>query len=587
MTLDEALAILDTLFQQKPLNSAKEQVFREIWEGRTYEEMADLLKYEVNYIKHIGSELLLSLSQALNTKVTKSNCHTVIRRFSRSMSVEESHSATVNTITKNNLNIEISNLTFKPFKLKNSPKLVYSQKPFTNQKQDWVNAVKDVSIFYGRQQELNLLEEWIIEAHCPLVVLSGMGGVGKTTLSRKLAQQVKTEFDYLIWCSLDNAPLLEDLLQNIIKIFSNNQQENALPNSVDALISQLIIYLSEYRCLFILDNVESILQNGANAGTYREGYEQYKELFKQIIERKHRSCLMLASREKLTEAVYIDSEKVSVPSLQLNGLNIDESQQLLKAAELTGEDQERQQLIKRYQGNPQALKIVSTSIQELFGGEISEFLKLGTLVFGSISNLLEQQVYRLTDLERQVMYWLAINREPVKVSTLLEDLSSTISPARLLDALESLERRSLIEKNAARFTQQPMVMEYMSEQLIEQIFQEIVTDCPNLLFSHALIKVQAKDYIQENQIRVILEPLINRLSSSFKSKQELENQLQRILIKLKAEYYTNSKYGHENIINLLCHMKVVYSVTFKNESNILASTSNEQSIKLRNMFTVR
>lgn len=51
-----------------------------------------------------------------------------------------------------------------------------------------------------------------------------MGVVGKKTLSIKLAQQVKTEFDYLIWCSLDNAPLLEDLLQNMIKIFSNNQQ---------------------------------------------------------------------------------------------------------------------------------------------------------------------------------------------------------------------------------------------------------------------------------------------------------------------------------------------------------------------------
>ncbi|WP_442949493.1 NB-ARC domain-containing protein [Nostoc sp.] len=64
----------------------------------------------------------------------------------------------------------------------------------------------------------------MIEAHCPLVVLLRMGVVGKTTLSIKLAQQVKTEFDYLIWCSLDNTPLLEDLLQNMIKIFSNNQQ---------------------------------------------------------------------------------------------------------------------------------------------------------------------------------------------------------------------------------------------------------------------------------------------------------------------------------------------------------------------------
>ncbi|MEH2009463.1 NB-ARC domain-containing protein [Nostoc sp.] len=567
MTVDEALAILDTLFQHKSLNSAKEQVFREIWEGRTYEEMADILKYEVNYIKHIGSELLLSLSQALNTKVTKSNCHTVMRRLSRSISMEESHSTTVNTLTKDNLNIEITKLNVQPLKLVNAPKLVYSQREFTNQKQDWVSAVKDISIFYGRQKELDFLKQWIIKDHCHLVVMSGMGGVGKTTLSIKLVQQIQTEFDYVIWCSLDNAPLLEDLLQDMMKIFSPNQQENTLPTSVEGLISELTIYFTKYRCLIILDNVESILQSGYKAGTYRKGYEEYKELFKQIIEGYHQSCLMLTTRENLAEVVYIEKEKSSVSYLQLSGLNIYELQQLLKATELTGEDQERQQLIKRYQGNPKALKIVSASIKELFGGEISEFLKLGTLVVGSISNLLEQQVCRLTDLERQLMYWLAINREPVKVSTLLEDFSPTISPARLLEALESLERRSLIEKNAGRFTQQHMVMEYMSEQLIEQVYQEIVTDSPNLLFSHALIKVQAKDYIQKNQIRVILEPLINRLSSSFKSKQELEHQLQRILLRLKAEYYTNSKYGYENIISLLGHMKVIYSVTFTLKQN--------------------
>ncbi|MEH2252396.1 hypothetical protein [Nostoc sp.] len=55
-------------------------------------------------------------------------------------------------MTKNNLNIEIINLNSKPFKLKKSPKLVYYQRPFTHQQQDWENVVKNVSIFYGHQQ---------------------------------------------------------------------------------------------------------------------------------------------------------------------------------------------------------------------------------------------------------------------------------------------------------------------------------------------------------------------------------------------------------------------------------------------------
>jgi hypothetical protein len=37
-------------------------------------------------------------------------------------------------------------------------------------------------------------------------------------------------------------------------------------------------------------------------------------------------------------------------------------------------------LIKLYRGNPLALNIVSTTIQDLFNGNVSEFLKQNTLV---------------------------------------------------------------------------------------------------------------------------------------------------------------------------------------------------------------
>jgi len=40
---------------------------------------------------------------------------------------------------------------------------------------------------------------------------------------------------------------------------------------------------------------------------------------------------------------------------------------------------------------------------------------------------------------------------------------------------ESLGRRSLIEKHAGYFTLQPVVMEYVIDQLIEQVCEEIAT----------------------------------------------------------------------------------------------------------------
>ena len=70
--------------------------------------------------------------------------------------------------------------------------------------QDWGEA-PDVSVFYGRTEELATLEQWIVRDRCRLIVLLGMGGVGKTALAVKVGQQVQSEFDYVIWRSLHNA----------------------------------------------------------------------------------------------------------------------------------------------------------------------------------------------------------------------------------------------------------------------------------------------------------------------------------------------------------------------------------------------
>ncbi len=446
---------------------------------------------------------------------------------------------------------------------KSDPDLWKLQALMNPKRIDWEDEFS-VSMFYGRTTELVLLEQWIIQEDSRVVALLGMGGIGKTALAAKLVYEIKGRFEYIIWRSLYNAPSLFDLLADLIQFFSNNQvSEIDLSNRIDNRISQLINYLQQHRCLIILDNAETILQSGGIAGNYREGYEDYGQLIRRLGQAIHQSSLVLTSREKPKDVASLEGEILPVRSLQLRGFCEEDAKIIFHSKGLLGDDPTQKELFERYRGNPLALKIVATTIQDIFNGNISEFLEQKIAVFNDINALIKQQEERLSDLEREVIYWLAVNREPTTLSQLQEDIVSIGTSRKLIEALESLSRRSLIdkvtakevEKSAALFSIQPVLMEYLTSKLIQQVCEEIVTQKIVLLKSHALSKAEAKDHFRENQIRFILKPLIDELLTIFKNQTILENQLTQILSNLQKEYPHELGYTGGNILNLLCQLK--------------------------------
>ncbi len=357
--------------------------------------------------------------------------------------------------------------------------------------------------------------------------------------------------------------------------FLSRQQEAQIPDNIDEVISMLMQYLRQHRCLLVLDNAEAILQGGLRAGYYREGYEDYGRLFQQVAQMVHQSCLVLTSREKLREIKVLEGDSFPVRSLQLQGLTVPQGRDLLQSkSSFSGSEPDWNVLVKHYAGNPLALKIVAPAIQEFFSGNVSEFVHYvhqDLFLFDDIRDLLGRQFNRLSASEQQVMYWLAINREWVSLTELEADLLPTVAPGELLEILDSLLRRSLIEKatptllairssnrnatNMTLFTLQPVVMEYVIERLIERLCEEISTQRLNLFQFLALQKATAKDYVRETQIRLILQPIITKLLRQFKAKTRLEQKLLKILETLRQECPHQPGYAGGNILNLLCRMQ--------------------------------
>ncbi|MEH2244271.1 NB-ARC domain-containing protein [Nostoc sp.] len=434
-----------------------------------------------------------------------------------------------------------------------------SVKPIAGKPPDWGEAPSISGNFYGREAELSVLKQWIVKDKCRLVALLGMGGIGKSTLSVKLAEEVQYDFEYIIWRSLRNAPPLKELLANPI-LFLSDEKEIELPETVDSQITLLIKYLRKQRCLLVLDNAETILQGGDRAGEYREGYEAYGQLLKRVGEEAHQSCLVLNSREKPKEFAPLEGETSPVRTLLLPGLGEIEGQEILKDKGIFGSKQDWAKLVDNYSGNPLALKLVSEPIRELFAGNIATFIEQGEIIFGDTRNLLDQQFERTSDLEKEIIYWLGIKRELVSIDELLDDIVHPLPKRKLLEALESLRRRSLIEQKSGDkstfFTLQPVVMEYINDLLIEEICQEIINGKINLCNSHALMGATAKDYVYEIQIRLIIKPLLERLVNIFLTPKNIEYQLTQILDKQRDRLVNKPGYLSGNIVNFLTQLNI-------------------------------
>lgn len=424
-----------------------------------------------------------------------------------------------------------------------------------NSRQDWGEAPES-SAFYGRTEEIATLEQWIVKDRCRLVAILGMGGIGKTSLAVKLAKQIQGEFKYVIWRSLRRAISVNNLLDEIIPRLSH-QQKVYLPEDVDSKISQLIEHLRRHRCLLVLDDIEAILSNGV-AGHYREGYEKYGELLQRVGEQPHQSCLVIISLEKPREVGLLERDNISIRSLLLQGLKKQEASEILSSRGLA-QANEWETLIKVYRGNPLSLKIISTTIHELFDGSVTDFLGYDTLVVGDINNLLYQQFQRLSELEKDIMYFLAIEQEPVPLSKLTKQLFIPIPLSDLLAALDSLSQRSLIEKSQESgdsFTLQPVIMEYVTNQLVEQICREIRTqqiDKIRSLKNHILIKTH--NDTEEVQASPILTRIKNKLRTIFRSEKLIESKLTEMRALLQENSPLEVGYASDNVRNLLMQLK--------------------------------
>ncbi len=444
MKLEIALNFVNRILldkAQRQLRPPEITIFRGTWEGMTYEQMANSSSYSANYLmRDIAPKFWKLLSNALGENVGKNSLKLTLTKLYDLSQINENKYFQTQDIKNNQLLSSVSNSR---------------------------NTSVFTSHFYGYARELAILRRCVTVERASLLGLWGLSGMGKTALMKRLGEEVQDQFDTIIWRSLEHSPALNSLIADILK------SEFALVEKDSSrLLSQLLAQMRSRSCLILLDGLEALLQGETLSGRYVSSYEDYEIFFRVVGESSHQSCVVVTSLENFNGIFQGIGNDALIGSLKISGLSLSDAQSLMKAAQLQGQ-KSWPSLIEYYQGNPAMLTIATQIIQELFGGNVSEFIGQKSLVFGEIDRLLHKSFCRLSVLEREILYWLASEAKPMSLGEIKKGIPWSIYPVELIEAIESLIQRALLEaqqrEEQSVFVLPPMIQEFVTNQFIAQI----------------------------------------------------------------------------------------------------------------------
>lgn len=452
------------------------------WKGMTYEQMANSSAYSANYLmRDVAPKFWKLLSIVLEKNVGKNNLRQTLEQLYRS----------------------------SPHKVE--PKLTHvSQNQINSKKHDWKEAINGPASFYGRREELETIVKSIRQNRCQVLKIHGLSGIGKTVLMKRIAESIQDQYEVIIWRSLAGAPLLKELVTDILWSGFNIAEKDET-----RLIPQLIDRIQTHSCLIMLDGLEAILQSQTLSGNYREQYQNYAEFLHILEESTHSSCILITCLENPGGSISAQHEGSNY-SLRLSGLSTLETQQLLEGESLTSVA-ELERLSNYYEGNPGILLSAAQIIRELFNGNVQEFFEQRSLVFGGIEKTLNKSFSRLSTLETEILFWLASESQAISLAQIKQSIPLSIYSVELIRALESLIQRSLVEVHQIEqhsvYILVPMIKELVTNQFIAQISE-------NFSLVNRLNSCSVEPTLEIGRIRQKPTNLSKWLDNSFESEWE-------------------------------------------------------------------
>ncbi|MGK7897720.1 MAG: tetratricopeptide repeat protein [Xenococcus sp. (in: cyanobacteria)] len=262
-----------------------------------------------------------------------------------------------------------------------------------------------------RTAEINIIQSWLNNPQINTLGIQGLGGTGKSTIASYLYQ--KTDFAAKFWADVSLNPDFTIFAEKVITAFGGKVTQ---PIEVTQLINDLLALLSQRRCLLIIDNLETLIDEARNWQN-----DNYQQFFSRWLRQGTTSIILLTTRDK--------------PQLfqglqhwySLEGMKIAEGISLLTKLGIVGTATELEDFVQYVDGHPLNIDLVAGYLREYCESQLSQVAELGLEQFefayqeasgahrnqdARLSWIIQQHLQRLTTEQKNFLIDLSVYRLP-------------------------------------------------------------------------------------------------------------------------------------------------------------------------------
>lgn len=533
MGFDEAFRAADLAvraIRQDGLRDIERLVLEGSWNRDTYQAIASKAGYTEGYLsRDVGPALWSVLSDALGVPVKKTNFRTAIERWSKQAQGQLAEPAPSGA--------SASAVVAPP-----------------SVEQDTALPL-DISDFRGRSAAIADLTGWIVEGRGRVLFLSGLPGVGKTWLSIKLFEQVRSQFHQLIYLDLGQYASPADLLTTVLQ---HLQVSVAPVMSLAAQLDLLVQTLAHRKCFIVLDRAECLHNHQSLAGNYRPELAEYNQVLTVLTHRDHQGCVVWAGRE-LPRDVSV-SMGSSCRLYRLEGLTADEVSTLpIWPETLEALPDDWQQLSQQYGGLPglilQDVAPRLASFDNQLGLCLAALQQDSRFVGAYLSNWLSP----LSAIEWQILTWMMLSRRPLS----MEQISQYLGTSMPLEALESLRDRGVCRSVSGK----PPTWELALPELLHPFLQSrtlsefrCATRSQRIawLDRYPLLQASAPEMVRQWQRRTLLKAVATDLEADYPNLSDRRRFLREGLHQIQAMTSPGKTPGYcaGNLVNLAHYWQI-------------------------------